>query len=969
MNGRTKAAMVSSSCSQQCCDLFNDFSGLGHNDFIGSGSADLVKGISKVDKPMKRSSRKKSKKKRRKHKKAFRNCETAIASDQGIHGVSALDICSNSGSALGDVCSLDNDLSENATPFSVSSQEIITGNFYDEENSNDTINLSSTSSKATSCSDDVELLERAASLPHDSASDDFGSNQLGVNDVTTNTTQTREVTLSDFNAVLLDAHLKLNATLPVTSSGSSSEEQSAPVIDSFYDGWNSDGCKPLIRKENRAHPFDSGTIYDSNNGIANNDSNWSKAVGRTDSDGTRCGQGDASSSSSDGFTVISRKKGKQKRNSLMSSNEKHRVSNDVDAHRRSGKGSNYSLCQQAQKIAEDKCFYVPKNIDPLGSRVDASNEGSFFAKPNTFVDLTKKMHEKSIRSACLHEITAQGDMRRRSARTDVNASSLKSEHGSWKNKLLERLKKEPGSESKQESIHNSRNDCHTSEATLVRPTKMNVPQKEVGIPLTGNSCSRFGSDSTSSSCFRSDSVNSSSLEPLKYSEDCPEKTRLLGNVIPVGSDGIAQASHKQTGTLSAVSDSPVQLAVESDSSSNFSMDKPGDSCIHVCNENEPAEPETCVFKVENKKSDHDCGSISQNWIPVGRKDDETFCHFPAFQLDDAFSHGWNLNSTGEEQLCSVPFTNAGVTGLGSSSGSINYTLSKDEVPTELGYHAPGIPKELSSVHIPSAYQPIQKSYEQDISVDETDPSCISQAVNDAYRVQIESEGIQLATGFPLAEFEKLLLSAAPVLDQTCGIQHCNTCFGDHLVGDFLCRHQIPNVTLGSLWQWYEMIGSYGLEVKVEDCYDSKSKRFGGDPFQFDAYFVPFLSAVQLFGHASSSINASNVAPNTSFTNKNNVDATLEYSSHFGSHHVFSVPLRWSHKEEESDLSLPMNLLNISDSSSPSGQYEVCKQSLSSTCLSDPELLFEYFESEPPRQRPPLFDKYEALTFILFVFNL
>ncbi|GAV89975.1 LOW QUALITY PROTEIN: DUF789 domain-containing protein, partial [Cephalotus follicularis] len=56
---------------------------------------------------------------------------------------------------------------------------------------------------------------------------------------------------------------------------------------------------------------------------------------------------------------------------------------------------------------------------------------------------------------------------------------------------------------------------------------------------------------------------------------------------------------------------------------------------------------------------------------------------------------------------------------------------------------------------------------------------------------------------------------------------------------------IPNISLRDVWNWYEKPGNYGLEVKAEDFH--KVKGLLSDPISH-AYFVPFLSAIQLLGY-------------------------------------------------------------------------------------------------------------------------
>ncbi|XP_018626955.1 uncharacterized protein LOC142180300 [Nicotiana tabacum] len=97
---------------------------------------------------------------------------------------------------------------------------------------------------------------------------------------------------------------------------------------------------------------------------------------------------------------------------------------------------------------------------------------------------------------------------------------------------------------------------------------------------------------------------------------------------------------------------------------------------------------------------------------------------------------------------------------------------------------------------------------------ENDWRNISQAVNDAHRAQLASKAIEIGNGYPAAEFEKLLNSASPFICPSVSIRTCRACLCSQATNDPLCRHEISNISLENLWQWYEKHGSHGLEVKT-----------------------------------------------------------------------------------------------------------------------------------------------------------
>ncbi|GAY51961.1 hypothetical protein CUMW_138300, partial [Citrus unshiu] len=100
---------------------------------------------------------------------------------------------------------------------------------------------------------------------------------------------------------------------------------------------------------------------------------------------------------------------------------------------------------------------------------------------------------------------------------------------------------------------------------------------------------------------------------------------------------------------------------------------------------------------------------------------------------------------------------------------------------------------------------------------------------------------------PLAEFERFLHSAAPAIASLYQHGKCSLCLGDQLSDSSLCKHQIPNTSLFSVWNWYKEPGNYGLKVKVGDSQKLKGRLT--ESASFDAHFVPYLSAVQLFGYS------------------------------------------------------------------------------------------------------------------------
>lgn len=180
------------------------------------------------------------------------------------------------------------------------------------------------------------------------------------------------------------------------------------------------------------------------------------------------------------------------------------------------------------------------------------------------------------------------------------------------------------------------------------------------------------------------------------------------------------------------------------------------------------------------------------------------------------------------------------------------------------------------------------------------------AANDACKVQGASD-VHLISGHPLADFETFIYSASPVIAKTSCMRNGN-CLQDPQAGSSPYQYQISDVSLRNVWEWYEEPGSYGLEVEIHRSLNSTRSACGVS--EFCAYFLPSLSAIQLFEQC-----------------KNNLD------------HKF---------DSDDDFLL----------SQPNGVY-LPKPSLSVQGHGEP--LFEYFESEHPSSRPPLFEKIKQLT--------
>ncbi|XP_057514397.1 uncharacterized protein LOC130796123 isoform X2 [Actinidia eriantha] len=370
-----------------------------------------------------------------------------------------------------------------------------------------------------------------------------------------------------------------------------------------------------------------------------------------------------------------------------------------------------------------------------------------------------------------------------------------------------------------------------------------------------------------------------------------------------------------------------------------------------------------ISPVDHSKPEHSCEAILQKWIPVGIKDYEL-----ARSGNSNSSLLANRNKPAGESCAlentvsemadpdnSASSTNASI--MCSARGSIddNALRSEDEVQIEKHSSQSMCTSNGSQIRHVAAKCLNHDSKDQNNAAVENDSNKIAKAVNDAYRAQLASEAVQLATGCPIAEFERLLSSASPVISLPHNFLSCLNCLPNAAVDAPFCRHKTPNVSLGSLWQWYEKHGTYGLEVRAEDY--GNSKRLGIDRVAFRAYFVPFLSAVQLFRNCKTPSDGSSKTPSTEAIEAMEAckcHKKPQNSSISGHLQIFPVLLPQSRIEDTSSLS-PKKCVCCPVMSSVCIKGNETLQSGDSASSDDLELLFEYFEVEQPQQRRPLFE--------------
>ncbi|XP_062112785.1 uncharacterized protein LOC133823944 isoform X2 [Humulus lupulus] len=355
---------------------------------------------------------------------------------------------------------------------------------------------------------------------------------------------------------------------------------------------------------------------------------------------------------------------------------------------------------------------------------------------------------------------------------------------------------------------------------------------------------------------------------------------------------------------------------------------------------------------------HTSGSVMQKWIPIGLKDcglTNSSDSSPLENSDGLAAEIWTIENPAQDKVnCDSqnPVPKAGVVCMAQSSKNISSFSPDDEC------RSPNF-KDQDTSMLEEQYNRQTAAHTLDIesgAVNAIKPvqDKIAEAVNDACRVQLASEAIEQASGHPVAEFERVLKYSRPVISYPTHLS-CHSCSRDQLCGVSLCTHETLNISLGGLWKWYEKHGNYGLEIKANDY--ENSRRLGANTSSFCAYFVPYLSAVQLFGnYVENSVDTSNTLSSSEVLDLCEFNETSESSSSLDHLPMFSVLFPQPQKEFKSYSNEECS----SESSSTSAKDVACLQSVERTLQSDPELLFEYFESEQPQKRRPLYEKIDEL---------
>ncbi|KAL5983072.1 hypothetical protein ACLOJK_017152 [Asimina triloba] len=959
-NKRNKAARVPTDSGQQVHAVPNHSYIATHDGSIGS--CDLDYEVSKVDRSNSKNPKAKLNKKGRLHKKSLLSCSfDAATSSKPIHDFE----------------------DKNDAAFDVFLNENIVKKFDGWGVSDDVLSSSLTPTASISYSDELYESETPYLLPQD-FSEDFCSDQLGLD---VSPCQIKNVHLSTFVGEMTKRRLK--QSIDDISSGACS-------LDSFSDGCNtdistprSDGLKFQIpakgangsrhsnsrmvedvdcRESSNAEIGSEGAhgrLYNFKKRMSRPNHEWSKVVGDSESNTS-----EAKCNSIESHSIKSGKRNGKEKKFRQNSSGMHKHDRHRDTHGRKGKENNHCVWQRVQRNDTDGFTNELKRMVHADSPPDVSKEVPLHQKHDKPTCMSRKQHGKITRSIVIDEMAADTeDLSKVPSIIDSHSISLKSNDGNLRTKVSEKSKRKTSSGCKQEHNHHLRKGLHGDKTDAIGPTVMNMHQNKIFkqriyrqphcIPESASHCQ--------SSSF-SDGIDISSSEPLQNSQILSQDSKSIPNACSVASDIHAPVAQTLMISPSLTLGSLEQIhKKQSQHNSEFQRDSLEVSCPTLADIlYEPKRFETNNFVAENSNQDHNSELFGQKWVPVGKKetcvldrsipDNLSACH-----VYEPPKNGLYLKNseTGQARFYSnLPSTNDGLScwGYESDLGNSLYPRVEGQQAEKLRSQTPSVQEKQSCTDDKLSCciwkgQKYSKFETDAFSTFEIGSYMISQMVSDTYKKQIESEGIQLATCSPLAEFERLLHAASPVIELKNYFQNCWTCLGDQPIGNALCSHQIPDVPLQSLWQWYEVPGIYGLEVKAED--HQTLKRLGSNQNGFCAYLVPFLSAVQLLGHCQCCTCSDNGCHNS------DRNTASENSSDPGQLPMLPMLLPKPQREQAGSSSQPFDSLSTCDPSVSSNQHKFCDESVT-RAHHDPELLFEYFESEQPYHRRTLFEKIQEL---------
>ena len=623
-------------------------------------------------------------------------------------------------------------------------------------------------------------------------------------------------------------------------------------------------------------------------------------------------------------SVLPGKKTKQNKK-LTGSSRMNRYGGLGSSQRRTGKENRHTVWQKVQRSSSGGCSEQLDQVSPI------SKQFKGICNPVVGVQMPKVKDKKT-----------------------GNKKQLKE-------KCPRRLKRK--NTSGQEKIYRpTRNSCGSNTSSMVhKPPNEKLDVRSMGFDIrrsSGDPRSCFQNDSTDK-CTNSESVESKQVHLDELISNKLINDGLSSQKVENDSSSLPKSCNSSNQSNPVEVKSPVYLPhlffqkVGNDSSS---LPK---SCNSL-NQSNPVEVKSSVYLPHlffqatkgsslDERSKHDTQSRSplQNWLPSGAEGSRsiTLARPDFSSLRDANTQpaefGTLEKSIKERVNCNV------LNPVSDVIEGIQHYRDRDDGPLE---HECGVQKMYG--YDTTTLQ----DHKSEFDVDEhfncksscEDVSRMEQAVNNACRAQLASEAIQMETGCPIAEFERFLHLSSPVIDQRPNLSS-DIC-PRNLPGDVIpCSNETTNISLGCLWQWYEKHGSYGLEIKAKG--QENSNGFGAVNSAFRAYFVPFLSAVQLFKSRKTHVGTA-TGPLGFDSCVSDIKVKEPSTCHLP---IFSL-LFPKPCTDDTSVRRVCNQFHSSEQHLASEKKKSSEQSASLQLSGESELIFEYFEGEQPQLRRPLFDK-------------
>ncbi|XP_064948739.1 uncharacterized protein LOC135598601 isoform X2 [Musa acuminata AAA Group] len=842
---------------------------------------------------------------------------------------------------------LDNNLSDEAA----TSGSFITDTSVEKDDSTHNTNFVDCSTSLLSCtsySDEMDGFETVTS-PQRLAGDELGSNTTGSCAI-----KDAEMVPFKLDRRSKKDHFRENNICHDNFSCISMCNNNNPAVDSSLDGCNSDigenssddTAMRLVIKDESGPSSSEGEIISPSEELMQCDTS-SHATADLCNLGTHVSKDNSSSdaylsndvldacsstervdcssqagSSNDFHPVIYERRGRRSRRMIGHGNL-NGANGSITAkiHSHTGEDINYSIWQKVKKNEKNECVSKANNVSVLYAQHDVSSKDTKMKmKPDKFIG--QKQKQSGI--TCKYPKAEPSQVSSRGAKTSPTLS--KATFGSAKNKSSSVIK---------HANQNHLSGSYIGKGDMPNSPKHHFQQKECrhNSPFEGlnkHSSTGFGSHSNSSS--------QRCLSKLTDSIDCclghsEKEICVLMGAAPQGivCDGIRHldvaAAFSEIDHMATTSNQFGQRQIDANcenGTTKHSKDIQEDLSSVGIEDYGCTKPNIESHREANSLSSN--GSPIQKWVPVGRKDSIASdmgyldCLKVSVMDEAVLDHSYPKTAEVEDVNKDGDISN-------SEANKLTNKLSTYPNSTE-----------VLDIHAVINCQ-THKIEDKEFIGFETDLDKIIGAVKNAYELQTAVESVQLVTGSPVADFEKFLFSAAPVIGRTQNSRSCNSCSHERLKDSSLCWHEIPNISLKSIWQWYEELGCFGLEVKAHDFYNSRRLRNGCH--EFTAYFVPYLSAVQLFG----------ISRSTKYCNLNGQSARAsegnKTAKSLGSLPIFSMLLPQPTKDKGACFS-------DSSSSAKAGFFD------KGIDVDHEEIIFEYFESEQPPWRHPLYEKIKEL---------